>query len=245
MEQNIIQVNNLSFSYGTQKVLKGLDFYIRKGEFVGLIGSNGSGKSTFIKLLLDELKSDFGEIQLFGQDIKKFKDYRRIGYVAQNSIELGSNFPASVLEIVKLGTYSKYGFLKFGAKNKALQALEWVGMQKYANRLISNLSGGQKQRVMLAKALVSDCDLLILDEPTTGVDRKTSAQIYELLKQKAIQQKTAVLMVTHDSEHASKYCSRILCLGLGNFLELTKEQLELELRYHHKHIDEGEDNGNI
>ena len=244
--KNIIQVNNLSFSYANQKVLKNLDFYIEKGEFVGLIGSNGSGKSTFIKLLLNELEPDKGEIQLFEKDIKKFKDYKRIGYVAQNSIALGSSFPATVLEIVKLGAYNKHGFFKFGSTTEqAMQALQYVGMQAYTKKLISNLSGGQKQRVMLAKALVSDCDLLILDEPTTGVDRKTSAQIYELLKQKAIQQKTAVLMVTHDSEHASKYCSRILCLGLGNFLELTKEQLELELRYHHKHIDEGEDNGNI
>ncbi|HEY8390141.1 MAG TPA: metal ABC transporter ATP-binding protein [Clostridia bacterium] len=247
MEQTVIQVNNLNFSYGTQRVLKNLDFYANRGEFVGVIGSNGSGKSTFVKLLLDELKSDSGEIYLFGQDIKKFKDFKRIGYVAQNSISLGNNFPATVLEIVKLGLYSKYGFLKFGknAKQKAMQALELVGMQNYANRLITNLSGGQKQRVMLAKALAGDCDLLILDEPTTGIDRATSSEIYEILKQKCKEQNITVLMVTHDSERASKYCSRILCLGKGNFLELTKEQLELELKYHHKHADNGEDDGNI
>lgn len=245
MEQNIIQVSNLNFSYGSQKVLKNLDFYINRGEFVGLIGSNGSGKSTFVKLLLDKLKSDSGEIRLFGQEINKFREYRRIGYVAQNSISMSNNFPATVLEIVKLGTYNNCGFLKYCSKTKAMQALEEVEMGQYADRLISNLSGGQKQRVMLAKALASDCELLILDEPTTGVDRTTSTHIYELLKKKCIEQNLTVLMVTHDSERASKYCSRILCLGSGNFLELTKEQLELELRYHHKHADDGEDNGNI
>lgn len=239
--QEIIKVQNLSFSYGSKPVLRRLDFYLEKGEFLAVLGSNGAGKSTFIKILLGELIADQGEIKLFGQDIKDFKDYRRIGYVAQNSASLCSNFPAKVIEIVGLGLYGKPVVDK---KQRIMQALKTVEMQDYAHNLIGNLSGGQKQRVMLAKAIVSDPDLLILDEPTAGVDRQTTDQIYKILKQKTQEGKTA-LIVTHDQERVAEYCSRILCLGGGCFLRLTKEQVLLERKYKHKHEDIGDVNGNI
>lgn len=240
--KDIINVSDLSFSYGSYWVLRRLDFYLRQGEFLAVLGANGTGKSSFLKILLGELQADQGNIQLFGQDIKEFKDYRRIGYVAQNSISLCSNFPAKVQEIVGLGLY---GTSSQNKKQKIMQALQTVGMQDYANSLIGNLSGGQKQRVMLAKALISDCDLLILDEPTTGVDRQTTEHIYQILKDKTTTQSKTVLIVTHDQERAAEYCSRIICLGGGCFLNLTKEQILLEQKIHHKHEHIEDNNGNI
>ncbi|HHW89507.1 MAG TPA: metal ABC transporter ATP-binding protein [Clostridiales bacterium] len=240
--EDIIKVNDLYFSYGTHPVLRRLDFYLRQGEFVAILGSNGSGKSTLLKILLGQLQADQGCIELFGQDIKRFKDYNRIGYVAQNSISLCSNFPAKVIEIVGLGLY---GSPFKNKKQQALQALEAVGMQDYAHSLIGKLSGGQKQRVMLAKALASNCDLLILDEPTTGVDSQTTEHIYQILKDKTTQQGKTVLIVTHDQECAARYCSRILCLGAGSLLYLTKEQVLLEQKYKHKHTETEDGNGDI
>lgn len=238
--ENIIEVTNLNFSYDSRPILRRLDFYLDKGEFLAVLGSNGAGKSTFIKVLLGELQAQ-GEIKLFGQNINDFKDYRKIGYVAQNSVSLCANFPAKVYEIVGLGLY---GLSVPNKKQRILDALKTVGMQDYANSLIGSLSGGQKQRVMLAKALVSDAELLILDEPTAGVDNQTTRRIYQILKDKTQEGKT-VLIVTHDQERAVEYCSRILCLGGGCFMHLSKEQVELERKYKHKHKQIEDGNGNI
>ncbi|HEY8443669.1 MAG TPA: metal ABC transporter ATP-binding protein [Clostridia bacterium] len=240
--ENIIEVNNLYFSYGSVPVLRRLDFYLKKGEFLAVLGSNGAGKSTFIKILLGELQPDQGEIKLFGQDIKSFKDYCKIGYVAQNSASLCANFPAKVSEIVGLGLY---GVPAQNKKQKIAQALETVGMLEYANSLIGNLSGGQKQRVMLAKALVGGGELLILDEPTSGVDRQTTNNIYQILKDKTVNEGKTIMIVTHDQERAAEYCSRIVCLGGGCFMRLTKEQVLLERKYKHKHEELEDADGNI
>jgi zinc transport system ATP-binding protein len=238
--ENIIEVTNLNFSYDSRPVLRRLDFYLGKGEFLAVLGSNGAGKSTFIKILLGELQAQ-GEIKLFGQNIRDFKDYRRIGYVAQNSVSLCAGFPAKVYEIVGLGLYGQFVPNK---KQRIFSALETVGLQDCADSLIGSLSGGQKQRAMLAKALAGESDLLILDEPAAGVDNQTTRRIYQILKEKTQEGKT-VMIVTHDQERAAEFCSRIICLGGGRFMHLTKEQIQIERKYKHKHEQLEDVNGNI
>ena len=233
----IIDAKKICFSYGNFPVIREASFSLNMGELVMLMGANGSGKSTLLKLILSELSSSCGSISLFGKDIRQFKDWKKIGYVAQNSMNLGENFPASVLEIVSSGLYGKTGFLRFPKrewKSSVADALELVGMGAYAKRMITHLSGGQKQCVMLAKSFVAGCELMILDEPTAGVDRETSLEIYGILKRKCENEGLTVLLVTHDDK-AADFCSRVLCLEDKNLLELQKEQLELERRVRHIH----------
>lgn len=234
---NIIQVRGLHFRYGGEPILNGVGFSVDRGGFTALIGTNGAGKSTLLKLLLGELSPDTGDIALFGEKIGHFKSWPRIGYVPQLNPASGGGFPATAEEIVCSGMYSRIGPfrpVRNSHRNKALLALELVGMRDFAGRMISELSGGQLQRVMIARALAADCELLLLDEPTAGVDSEASAQLYELLA--GLNRNGAtILMVTHDIARAAGYANRTLCLEEGSIVELDKNQLAHELSHRHKH----------
>ncbi len=234
----LLEVNNISFGYGSEPIFSEIGFSVCKGDFVSIIGANGSGKSTLLKLLLKELPPASGSIRLFDQDIAHFSDWPKIGYVPQNGFANGLGFPATAEEIVKLNLYPEIGLLKFPQKShreKAKQALALVGMQGYEKRMIGNLSGGQQQRVLLAKVLVSNPQLMLLDEPTTGIDAKTVAALYELLATLNREQGLTVLIVTHDIAGILPYTSRNFCLEEGSLVELDKEQIEIEMRHKHKH----------
>lgn len=213
--EHIISVENLTFGYEKEAILNHISFSIEKGDFVGVIGSNGTGKSTLIKLLLGQLFPVFGTICLFGEKQKNFKDWSKIGYVPQIGLGTAENFPATAKEIVLLNLYSQIGFMRFPKakhKQQALQALKKVEMQDYANKQIGNLSGGQQQRVMIAKALVSDPQILILDEPTTGIDTHTSQLLFQLLRRLNKENGITIIMVTHDIKKTSQYVNRMLLL---------------------------------
>ncbi len=182
--KNIIELANVTFSYNHNEVIKDFSLSIHKGDYVGIIGPNGGGKSTLIKLMLNLLKPDQGQIKLFGTELRDFKDWYKIGYVAQKS-HFEPNFPATVEEVVRMGTYGRRGLFNLTTKEDNRQvkkSLEQVEMQEYKNRQISDLSGGQLQRVLIARALVSKPEVLFLDEPTVGVDIKTQKQFYALLR---------------------------------------------------------------
>ncbi len=236
--ENIIEVNDLSFAYNGESILKGINFLIKSGDFVSLTGSNGAGKSTLIKLILGELSPRTGNIRVLGENPKEFKKWYRIGYVPQNGLQSISTFPASTKEIVQANLFSQIGLLRFPKKEhrlKAEKALELVGMGKYSKELIGNLSGGQQQRILLARGLVNEPDILILDEPTTGVDDSTVESFYKLIKELNQKSGITILMVTHDVDRTSKYVSRTFCLEKGTIVELSKDEILHEIAHKHKH----------
>lgn len=212
MKNTIIECENLSFDYEQGPVLNNLNFRVNQQDYVAIIGENGAGKSTLLKLLIGELTLQKGSLTIFGQ--KEFNQYGKIGYVPQMSVNQEFNFPATVFEIVKYHCYPQIKKLKLKSKEVneiALNCIKQVGLWDKRNELFSRLSGGQQQRVMLAKALVNKPELLILDEPTSGVDHKSSDQFYEMLHE-LNQNGLTILLVTHNVDHVSRYVNRIFIL---------------------------------
>ncbi|ANN64478.1 metal ABC transporter ATP-binding protein [Brachyspira hyodysenteriae] len=234
----IIEFKNVHFGYTSDDILKCISFDVNKGDFVSIIGSNGVGKSTILKLILGEISQFRGSIKLYEEDINKFRDWKRIGYLEQNAYSKIINFPATVYEIVMSNNFADIGLFKFPNKShhvKVIKALELLGMEKYKNRMISKLSGGQIQRVFLARTLISEPDLLVLDEPTNGVDRETIDLIYKILQDLNKEKKVTIIMVTHDVEKTSNISNRIFCFEEGSLVELEKKQIYDELSHKHKH----------
>jgi len=216
MTKPVVTMNNISYAYEQKLVLNNVNFEIPLGSFMGLVGPNGGGKTTLIKLILGLLKPDAGSIQLFGQPIEKYKQWNKIGFVSQKSNAFNKGFPATVFEVVSMGLTAKVGYLKFFTKKhkaKILHAIDQVGMLDYAYQNIGNLSGGQQQRVFIARSLVSDPELLILDEPTVGVDYENVKRFYELLHKLNDERNITLLLVTHDTGTMTEHATDIVCLN--------------------------------
>ncbi|GEN84369.1 zinc ABC transporter ATP-binding protein [Sporosarcina luteola] len=216
MEKTIIECDNVSFHYEHSTVLEDISLEVKEGEFWALIGPNGSGKSTLINIILGLLKPDQGNIKLFGQNIDSFKQRERIGYVSQKSNSFNSGFPATVLEVVKSGLARKIGLFKSFTKHdeqKAMDALRVVKMDDFANKNIGELSGGQQQRVFIARALVGEPDLLIMDEPTVGIDQKNVASFYSMLNALNREHGIAILLVTHEVDLVTELATHVACLN--------------------------------
>lgn len=237
-----IDVRDVSFSYRDVPVLQDISFSVDEGSFTALIGSNGTGKSTLVKLLLDELEPAAGEIRIFGESIKHFRSWSQVGYVSQEGLTRKADFPASVYEIVAASLYSRTGLFRFPSKKDredVYRALEEVGMKEYSRRLIGELSGGQRQRVLIARALCSEPRMMILDEPITGMDRESAVAFYELLKELNKRRGLTVFMVTHDLDRIAEYASSIFCLEYGSLVSLTPEELKSEQEHRHEHPGHG------
>ena len=218
-----IEVTNLSFSYGENIVLENVNFTIKQGEFVGIIGSNGTGKSTLLKLLLGLLEPVRGKISFVEHKSK-------IGYVEQNAA-CKSNFPATAEEIVLSGLWSKIGFMRFPKKehrDMVQNALKIVDMQDYSKRMIEKLSGGQQQRIMIARVLVNSPRVLILDEPTNGIDLKSSEALYELLIHLNKKHGLTIILVSHDIKKVSKITERLLCIEENSITEITTTEGKMQ-----------------
>ncbi|MED4400953.1 metal ABC transporter ATP-binding protein [Metabacillus fastidiosus] len=230
MKRPIIEINNLSFTYEHQTVLEHIDLIVEEGSFLGLVGPNGSGKTTLLKCVLGLLKSKSGEIRLFGTPINEFKNWHEIGFVSQKANSFNTGFPASVFEVVSSGLTSKLGLFKFLGKEdkeKVYKAIAAVGMSDFSKRNIGELSGGQQQRVFIARALVSDPKLLILDEPTVGVDAKTVQQFYDLLKELNDKLNITLILVTHDIGTITDKVTHVACLNKHLHFHGNSEQFEL------------------
>ena len=228
----IIEFKNVHFGYTSDDILKCISFDVNKGDFVSIIGSNGAGKSTILKLILGEISQFRGSIKLYEEDINKFKDWKRIGYLEQNAYSKIMNFPATVYEIVMSNNFADIGLF---AAIFRLAERGRLAAEKYKNRMISKLSGGQIQRVFLARTLISEPDLLVLDEPTNGVDRETIDLIYKILQDLNKEKKVTIIMVTHDVEKMSSISNRVFCFEEGSLVELEKKQIYDELSHKHKH----------
>lgn len=183
---------------------------------MAIVGPNGSGKSTLLKLILGLLKLQKGDIYLFGQEISKFKDWQKIGYVSQKANSFNTGFPATVFEVVLSGLTKKLGLFTFYKKDhkaKVYEALAAVGMKEFSHRNIGELSGGQQQRVFIARALVSEPKLLILDEPTVGVDAENVQSFYQMLSELNTSNGITLLLVTHDIGTISDKVTHVACLN--------------------------------
>ena len=213
---SIIECQHINFSYGHSEVLEDIQFTVDSGDYVGLIGPNGSGKSTLLKIILGLTKPDKGEVFLFGKPISSFKDWYKIGYVSQKSNSFNSGFPATVFEVVSMGLYGKLGlFTKLSKEHKeqVLKAIDQVGLSELTHRNIGKLSGGQQQRAFIARALVSQPSLLILDEPTVGVDTESVDRFYQLLATLHKKHQLTLLMVTHDIGMMTHHVTKVACLN--------------------------------
>jgi zinc transport system ATP-binding protein len=215
-EENIvIDIQNLYFQYGSRSVLENINLKVKKGDFLGLVGPNGSGKSTLIKCILGLHSPTQGKIMLFRQSVSKFKQWDKIGFVSQKASSFNTGFPATVFEVVSMGLFGKVGlfrFLKKQHKEKVKEAIDLVGMTEYTKQNIGELSGGQQQRVFIARALVSDPELLILDEPTVGVDIKSVNNFYTMLSQ-LNKKGITLLLVTHDVSGMTDHVTAVACLN--------------------------------
>ncbi len=230
---NVLNVKNLSHSYNEVKVLEDISFSIKEKELVAIIGNNGAGKTTLLKLLTKNLQVQKGCIKYTNKNI---------GYVKQK-VNGSNNFPTTIKELVLSSTYHQKGFLKYPSKEEkkeALENLEKVGLKGFENRLLSQLSGGQVQRAMIARAIATKAPIIILDEPTSGIDPSSIDNIFKLLKDLSINK--SIIVVTHDLFMVNKYADRVLCLEDGSILELSKKQLSHELAHKHKHKDKDHNN---
>ncbi|WP_409289311.1 metal ABC transporter ATP-binding protein [Peribacillus sp. SCS-37] len=232
MKNSVIEVNHLFYKYEKDMVLEDVSFNVPKGSFLGIVGPNGSGKSTLLKLLLGLLKTQQGSIKVFGKDIRSFKDWDRVGFVSQKANSFNTGFPATVGEVVLSGLTRKIGMFRFADKKnreKVEEVLDSVGMLPFKDRNIGELSGGQQQRVFIARALVSEPELLILDEPTVGVDVKNVNQFYEMLEDLNKKLNITLVLVTHDVGVISDKVTHVACLNKNlHFHGESKEYHSLE-----------------
>lgn len=207
---SVIELKNIFFSYQDQQVISDFSFNVRKRDFVGVIGSNGAGKTTLLKMMVGLLRPTDGQIQLFGESIQKFRDWERIGYVPQKNA-FNPLFPATVREVVLSGLYNnKKLFRRINAQEqkKCEDAMEVMSITDIANKRIGQLSGGQQQRVFLARALINHPELLILDEPTVGIDAETQHDFFELIFHMHKHHNMTFLMVSHDIDMVEEYLGK-------------------------------------
>ncbi|WP_052487970.1 metal ABC transporter ATP-binding protein [Gordoniibacillus kamchatkensis] len=232
----IVEIDRLSFLYEHKNVIDNLTFTVLERDFVGLIGPNGAGKTTLLRLLVGLLKPTSGDIRLFGQSISKFQDWDRIGYVPQKNA-FNPLFPATVREIVESGLYGrKRLYRKLGAsdRRKIDDALDVMRIADLAGRRIGQLSGGQQQRAFLARALVNSPQLLILDEPTVGIDAETQQGFFQLIRHMHEHHHITFLMVSHDMEMMEAY--------LGSEPVQSAGKLKFYVKHTHAPEDCGETN---
>ncbi len=218
MTDTIVNVKELDFSYDKNKVLNNINLQINKGEYVGIVGPNGSAKSTLLKLMLGLLKPDRGNIELFGKDVKGFNEWSRIGYLSQQVRNFNLTFPATVEEIVGVGLYSKMGFLKRVSpivKEKIDNVLMAVNMKDFKRSLIGNLSGGQQQRVFIARLLINNPEVIFMDEPLVGIDSRSQDNFYSLMNRLNSELGITLVMVSHDIGVITSKVNKLACISEG------------------------------
>ena len=207
-----IEIKNLTFAYNKVNVLNSCDFDLEIGDFALILGGNGSGKSTLIKLMLGELKKDRGSIKVLGKNIEDYKSYKDIGYVPQINIVNKISFPITCLELVSLNLYEDFGLIKIPKKRhyqKAKEVLTKMGMEAYINTPVNELSGGLAQRAMIAKAMINNPQILILDEPTAGVDKENKKNFFETIDILSRKFAISIVMVTHELKEMESLDKRI------------------------------------
>jgi len=229
MSDNIIEIRNLNFSYNSHPVLRDVNLTVDQGDFIAMIGPNGGGKTTLLKVMLGLLNADSGAVRIFNKSPQAVS--HRIGYVPQD-VNINKNFPISALEVVLMGTLKPgRGWSRHSPQDRqaAIDALDQVEMKKFREHRIGELSGGQKQRVFVARALVTDPELLFLDEPTASIDSKGQNEFYSLLKE--LNKTITIIVVSHDLMAIAGSIKSVICvnqrLHYHGRAELTGEMIEM------------------
>ena len=220
-QQPVLEFDRVSFDYGAVPVLRDVSFSVEPRDFIGIIGPNGGGKTTLIKLALGLLTPAQGSIRVLGTrpDLAR----SRIGYVPQ-AMDFDRDFPISVLDLVLMGRLSRrslIGRYRPEDKDAAWRALESVEVADLAHRPLSDLSGGQRQRVFIARALATEPEILMLDEPTASVDSQAERDIYELLRE--LNRQMTIILVTHDLGFISSYVNKVACVNREVALHPTED----------------------
>jgi zinc transport system ATP-binding protein len=205
-----VSFHNVSFSYNGEPALTQVYFKVFSGDFLTMLGPNGGGKTTLLKLILGLLKPQKGEIRVFGAGPEKAR--KEIGYVPQH-LDFDPSFPLSVCDVILMGRLSERPFGPYRRRDKeaACEALQAVGLLALRRRGFGELSGGQRQRVLIARALTASPRLLLLDEPTANIDRDSQRRLYELLGE--LNRHLTIFMATHDVGFVSKYVKSVLCVN--------------------------------
>ena len=212
----LVNIDDVSFSYGNTKVLDHVTFPIRAGDFLAIIGPNGSGKTTLVKIILGLLAPSEGRIHIFEEDGQEFTRWEKLGYVPQKATHVDPFFPVSVKEVVEMGLVNSRKLHRAPKKDierRIQRALKQVGMESYTDWRIGKLSGGQQQRVFIARAIVNQPRILFLDEPTTGVDAETQDRFYDMLDHFNERESITIVLVTHDIGIVNKHVSQVACLN--------------------------------
>ena len=237
---SIVEINNLTVKYPDVKALDNVSFTVNQGDFLGIIGPNGAGKSTLFDVMLNLNTKYQGALKFFGEDIKKSKKYlKEIGYVPQKPI-FEKNFPATVNDVVRMG------LRKESDENKIDKILQQLWIHELSNRRIGELSGGQLQRVFIAKALVNNPKILILDEPVTGIDQQSIELFYSILRELNSKQKITIIWSSHDLDAVNKLANHVACLNRTLFFhgmsekffsddKLVKQYSEASMQEHMHH----------
>ena len=236
----IVDIENLTVEYPELKALDNVSFSIHEGDFLGIIGPNGAGKSTLFASMLGLNTKYKGSIKFFGVDIRKSKDYlKQIGYVPQKPV-FEKNFPATVNDVVRMG-------LRNESDEKQIdEILQQLWIHELGKRRIGELSGGQQQRVFIAKALVNNPKVLILDEPVTGIDQQSIELFYSILRELNSKQKITVIWSSHDLDAVNRLANHVACLNRTLFFhgesdeffendELVKQYSEASMQQHMHH----------
>ena len=231
-DREVIRIEDLWVQYDGQPVLEGIDLSVREHDFIGIIGPNGGGKTTLLKVLLGLIDPIRGRAIILGRPPREAR--RFVGYVPQH-IEFDHAFPITVWEVALMGRLGKRGLLRRYTEDdrRAVEeALRQVGMLEHKDRRIGQLSGGERQRVYVARALASDPEILLLDEPTASVDTPVIGSIYEVLKD--LNRRVTIILVSHDIGIVSSYVKTIACLNRRLIYHQSKEITPemLEAAYH-------------
>lgn len=236
----IVEIEHLTIEYPDVKAIDDVSFTVNQGDFLGIIGPNGAGKSTLFASMLSLNTKYKGTIKFFGTDIRKSKNYlKEIGYVPQKPI-FEKNFPATVNDVVKMGLH------KESDENKIDEILQQLWIHELSERRIGELSGGQQQRVFIAKALVNNPKVLILDEPVTGIDQQSIDLFYSILKELNSKQNITIIWSSHDLDAVNQLANHVACLNRTLFFhgesdeffnndDLVKQYSEASMQEHMHH----------
>lgn len=227
----VIEVRDLSVSRSGALVIKDANFDIMRGDYVGIVGPNGGGKTTLLLAILGQLPKMSGSIRLFGKDIESFDGWERVAFVPQNAINFDANFPLSVRELVSLGRLGKSRIGKRFNKidwNGIEAALEFMGLSEVADRRIGELSEGQKQRMFVAMALVRDPEVIILDEPVAGIDALTQEKFYQKMSDLNQKRGITIMMVSHDLSAVFCRMSKVICVNKEVNVAEIRPNVDLE-----------------